>query len=269
MPSRCVERCGQRQARGARHVSQVPSRTAAVPVPADLHSVAVLKPLFLAPRPQPLRGSVHRFDGAALGHHPHVFAAGPTLIREIEQFRIVVRRVDDKFELKIDAAIDQRPHRRDGHPSPQMKVVPTGMLYPVGGTGTKLGTDRQQVTVDVAIDRAGSFDRDVLVRRAKQAAQMRHFPRQQRFASGQNNMGLTRSHDLVDDRFDRHGFAGWIPRGIGSVAEPTSQVAAAGADEEAVRTGQLSLALPAGERFGNTDRPPGRRLRPVRYLRAT
>ena len=57
--------------------------------------------LAIAPRLEPLHRLVHRFDRAALGHHPDIGRIDLQSIGHIDDFVVVIRRIDDKLQLKI------------------------------------------------------------------------------------------------------------------------------------------------------------------------
>lgn len=140
-----------------------------------------------------------------------------------------------------------------------------GELFGGGGTG-ELGADRHQVAGDGEVERAGGFDGDVVVGGAEFFAEGDEFGEEHGFAAGDDDVadggrgvgvglvgrrpgvpGLVppygESLDFLEDFFDGAVLAFGPPGGVGGVAEPAAEVAAAGADEDAGRAGEEAFAL--------------------------
>lgn len=241
-----------------------PSSAATIPEPSNLLAIAVAIPLLVTPGFQPNLRGIHRFDRAPLGHHPDFLGRTLQCRDDVDQFCVIRWTVHDKLQLVIGRAVHQPLHHVDWHPASLVKLAPLWMLFRVGGAGGKLRTDRQQVTLDFTIDGASRFDCQVQTSLTQQVAKLYRLFGQQRLATGQHNVRQSAVDDQLDDLVQLPGVALRIPRRVGRVAKPATEIAPACPNEEAVRARQFSLTLPTGKGFGHAQRPPSRRMRRVR-----
>jgi hypothetical protein len=89
-----------------------------------------------------------------------------------------------------------------------------------------------------------------------------------RFATGQDHMLTTVLLCVGEDLVNFFGIAFRIPRSVGRIAKPASQIAAAGADKNARDSGESPFALDAMENFGDSNHRLGQEKQNMAWILA-
>lgn len=122
----------------------------------------------------------------------------------------------------------------------------------------QLGADRPEVAGSLAVDRTGRLDRHMLTTHFEFAAQFGQGLEDHRLSAGEHNVLDSKALDLFEDFRDAVGGSFGFPGGIAGVAIPTAEIAAAGTDENAGRSGQETFTLYALKNLGNPDQSAAR-----------
>ena len=213
------------------------SSSASIPKPTNLQSITVDVPLFVRPGFQPLNRRIHRFDGAALRHDPNITRRDSQCCSDLIHFVVVRRRIDNEFDLKLLRAIDQPAHYIDRQSACFMQLVPARMFFGVGSTALQFRADRHQIALDITIDGTGRFDRQVQTSISQRFGQADRIRWQHRLAASQYDMRQPRIDCGLNNLVNAYKFAGWFPRRVRGIAEPTAKITAAGADKIAFCAG--------------------------------
>lgn len=158
-----------------------------VTVPAKMHSVAVLKALFGAPRTQPCLVRIKLLDRSRLRHDPDLgrIDFGLQFVDHLLDLDLLCWLVDDKFHLVIGSLPHQSLDNRNGPAAAVMLLLPlrTGTAV-AGAAASQFGADRHQIADDILVDRSGSFDGRMQAAIGKLLAQRDDGWIEHRFATG-------------------------------------------------------------------------------------
>ncbi len=132
----------------------------------------------------------------------------------------------------------------------------------VGCAVAELRAERHEIAKNrrVVCYRPGRFNRDVLAEFPKSSAQLRQVAHDHRFPAGYNDVLAIESQRLIDYRLEIERLPLGIPRSIGCVAKPASQVASTGSDKNARRAGKLPFTLNTVKYFGDSNHATETRL---------
>lgn len=115
----------------------------------------------------------------------------------------------------------------------------------------QFGADRPQVAQAIAIESPSRFDRDVLAALFEFPAQFGQGLEDHWLAAGEDHVFDPKVFDLPQDFLGAAVLSLGFPRSIAGIAVPAAQIATAGPNEDAGRSGQKTFSLNALKNLGN------------------
>lgn len=159
---------------------------------------------------------------------------------------------DDELELVL-ASSHQRFH--DGRGISPLLMISNPLRGCIADRRrvAQLGADRPQVANAISVDSSSGFDRDVFALSIQLRAQFGEFLKYHRLATGDHHVLDSPIADPIQDGTDCERLSLGVPGRIPGVAEPATQIASAGTDENTRRAGEDAFPLDAAENLGDSN----------------
>lgn len=176
----------------------------------------------------------------------------PQMLQVLGDFLGVQDRSDDKLQLIIPLGHQRLDDLRCI--ADRFVLANPGLVDVIDRTGiAQFRTDRPKVAFHLAIERSSRLDRDVLASLLELLAELSERLEDHRFTAGDHHMFGPKRIDFAQDFLDRISIPFGLPGSVSGITEPASQVAAAGANEDARSPGKEPFSLNALENLGNPD----------------
>lgn len=170
----------------------------------------------------------------------------PQVLQVLEDFLGVEDRSDDKFQLIIPLGHQRLDDLRCI--ADRFVLANPGLASVIDGAGiAQFRTDRPKVAIDLAIECSCRFDRDVLAALLELLAELCEGLEDHRLTAGDHHMFGPKRIDFAQYFLDRMSVPFGLPGSVSGIAEPASQVATAGANEDARSSGKEPFSLNALE----------------------
>ena len=187
------------------------------------------------------------------GHEQDPMAIPASQMRQVlEDLLGVEDRSDDKFQLIIPLGHQRLDDLRCV--ADRFVLANPGLVDVIDGTRiAQFRTDRPEVAIHLAIERSCRLDRDVLASVLELLAELCEGLEDHRLTAGDHHMFGPKRIDFAQYFLDRVRVPFGLPGSVSGIAEPASQVATAGANEDARSPGEEPFSLNALENLGNPD----------------
>jgi hypothetical protein len=221
--------------------------------PTDVLTIAQSQIMRFAPVGQPAQLDIELLGMDPSGHEQDPMAIPASQMRQVlEDFLGVQDRSDDKLQLIIPLGHQRFDDLRCI--ADRFVLANPGLANVIDGAGiAQFRTDRPKVAIDLAIECTCRFDRDVLTALLELLAELSERLEDHRLTAGDHHMFAPKHIDLAQYFLDLVRVPFGLPGSVSGIAEPASQVAAAGANEDARSPGEEPFSLNALENLGNPD----------------
>jgi len=228
--------------------------------PTDVLTIAQPQIMRFAPVGQPAQLDIELLGMDPSGHEQDPMAIPASQMRQVlEDFLGIEDRSDDKLQLIIPLGHQRFDDLRCI--ADRFVLANPGIANVIDGAGiAQFRTDRPKVAIDLAIECSCRLDRDVLTPLLEFLAELSERLEDHRLTAGDHHMLAPKSIDFVKDILNAVGVTFGFPGSVTGIAEPASQVAAAGANEDARSPGEEPFSLNALENLGNPDQSTTRFL---------
>ena len=213
-----------------------------------------------APVGQPAQLDIELLGMDSSWHKHHAMSIPFPQVRQIlEDFLGIEDRSDDKLQLIIPLGHQRFDDLRCI--ADRFVLANPGLANVIDGAGiAQFRTDRPKVAIDLAIECSCRLDRDVLTALLEFLAELSERLEDHRLTAGDHHMLAPKHIDLAQYFLDLVRVPFGFPGSVSGIAEPASQVAAAGAHEDARSPGEEPFSLNALENLGNPDQSTTRFL---------